>query len=89
MLIKEYIYIPFNKTALNYLNAMEVISVNMFDVETHLSSDHKSLKIKSDNLNLVSIIINPVYAIITKMTENDLAKEIYDALTIKTKSFCG
>ncbi|RNL52144.1 hypothetical protein [Pedobacter jejuensis] len=89
MLTKEYIYIPFNKTADNYLNTIEILSANMFNVNTKISSDHKSLKIEANSLNLVSIMINPVYAIITKLTENDLAKEVYDAITIKTKSLCG
>lgn len=86
---QEYIYIPFNKTSKNYIEEMQKLSNNLFKVHTDLSLDKKSLIIEDDNQNLVSVIVNPVYAIITKIIESDLANEIYDTITSKTKKFCN
>ena len=66
---------------------MEAVSMNLFHVHTTLNAGKKTLIIDSENQDLVSIIINPVYAILTKISESDLAKEIYDTLTLKTKLF--
>ena len=89
MASKEYIYIPFNKSVHNYLREMELISTELFHVRTVFSADKKTLSIETENENLVSIIINPVYAIITKLAETDVAKEIYDVITKNTKRVCS
>ncbi|RZK57320.1 MAG: hypothetical protein EOO87_03260 [Pedobacter sp.] len=85
----EYIYIPFNKANENYLAEIEKISKEEFAVSVAHSADHKSLFIESENHNLVSIITNPVYAIVTKLEESDLAREIYEAITLQTKKICN
>lgn len=89
MASKEYIYIPFNKSVNNYLHEMELISTDLFHVRTVFSADKKTLNIETENENLVSIIINPVYAIITKLAESEIAKEIYDVITKSTKRVCN
>lgn len=85
----EYIYIPFSNSNENYIEEIANLSNNLFPVKTDLSSDKKSLQIEADNQNLVSVIVNPVYAIITKVIESDLANEIFETLTARTKKFCN
>lgn len=85
----EYIYIPFNNSNENYIEEMTNLSNNLFHVSTDISSDKKSLQIEYGNQNLVSISVNPVYAIITKVIESDLANEIFDMLKVNTKKFCN
>ncbi|WP_231460249.1 MULTISPECIES: hypothetical protein [unclassified Pedobacter] len=89
MTTKEYIYIPFNKSVNNYLHEMELISTGLFHVKTVLSKDNKTLSIEREDENLVSIIVNPVYAIITKLAESDIAKEIYETIKQNTKRVCN
>ena len=86
---KDFIYIPFNKSVKNLLSEMESLSINLFEVNTALSTDQKTLNIDANNLALVSVAINPVYVIITKNCENQLATEIYNTLTLKTKAICN
>ncbi|GAA3969704.1 hypothetical protein GCM10022246_22940 [Pedobacter ginsengiterrae] len=85
----EFIYIPFNNSNENYIEEMANLSSNLFHVSTDVSSDKKSLQIESENQNLVSVMVNPVYAIITKVIESDLANEIYEMITANTKKFCN
>lgn len=89
MIIKEFIYIPFTGSTGNYLQEMEAVSLGLFHVHTKMNTGMRTLVIDCENQDLVSIIINPVYAILTKISENDLAKEIYDTLTLRTKLFAS
>ncbi|MFC3562408.1 hypothetical protein [Pedobacter jamesrossensis] len=85
----EYIYIPFNNSNENYIEEMANLSSKLFHVSADVSSDKKCLQIESENQNLVSVIVNPVYAIITKIIESDLANEVFETLKVNTKRFCN
>lgn len=68
---------------------MEAVSLSLFHVHTKLNPGKRTLVIDCENQDLISIIINPVHAILTKISESDLAKKIYDTLTLKTKLFAS
>ncbi|KQR72168.1 hypothetical protein [Pedobacter sp. Leaf176] len=87
--MKEYIYIPFNKVNKNYLEEIQAISAVQFKVDAVFGADKKSLRIDLENQNLVSVFINPVYAIVKLSTESELAKEIYNLVTLQTKKICN
>lgn len=87
--MKEYIYIPFNKANKDYLKEIQALSTIRFNVDTIFGTDKKSLRIEAENQSLVSVFVNPVYAIIEMVTESALAKEIYDLVTLQTKKICN
>jgi len=86
---KDFIYIPFNKAVKNILSEMESLSTNLFGVNTNWSTDHRTLTIDSNDMELVSVAVNPVYVIIRKNSENQLATELYNTLMLKTKASCN
>jgi len=86
---QDYIYVPFNKSVKNYIEEAESFSKNLFSVNIDVSSDKKSLSINGEEDNLVSIMINPVYIIIKRISNSDLAGEIYNAITLNAKKFCN
>jgi len=87
--MKEYIYIPFNKVNKNYLKEIQTISAVQFKVDAIFGADEKSLMIEAENKSLVSVFVNPVYAIVKLGTESELAKEIYNLITSQTKKICN
>ncbi|MCZ4224413.1 hypothetical protein [Pedobacter rhodius] len=87
--MREYIYIPFNKVNKDYLKEIQTLSTIQFKVDTIFDMDKKSLRIEAENQSLVSVFVNPVYAIIEMVTESALAKEIYDLITSQTKKICN
>lgn len=87
--MKEYIYIPFNKINKDYLKEIQAISAVQFKVDTIFGADEKSLRIEAENQSLVSVFVNPVYAIVKLSTESELAKQIYNLITLQTKKICS
>ncbi|RYF25614.1 MAG: hypothetical protein EOO42_03380 [Flavobacteriales bacterium] len=86
---KEYIYIPFNKTNKNYLEEIQRISAEKFGVQVVEDKNQHSLLLTAEAHELVSISTNPVYAVVTKLEETELANSVYELVTLQSKKICN
>lgn len=86
---KEYIYIPFNKINKNYLEEIQKISAAEFGVQVIADEKQHSLLLTAEAHQLVSISTNPVYAVVTKLEETELANSVYELVTLQSKKICN
>lgn len=71
------------------MEEIQKISAEKFGIQVVADENQHSLLLTAETHQLVSISTNPVYAVVTKLEETELANSVYELVTLQSKRICN